>query len=74
MRTVQFYEGNAQGEMKQRLREVVPQRIYTYQEMSLLARASGFDLQAAYGELHLTTSIRDEDAPRMVLVLERRQS
>lgn len=71
MRTVQIYEADNQKCMQRKLREVVPQRIYTYQEMNLLASMSGFKLAAAYGDMQIDLSIRAEDAARMVLVLER---
>ncbi|KAL3149321.1 hypothetical protein ABBQ32_002129 [Trebouxia sp. C0010 RCD-2024] len=71
MRTVQIYEADNQRCMQRKLREVVPQRIYTYQEMDLLASMGGFKLAAAYGDMQIDLSIRAEDAARMVLVLER---
>ena len=71
MRTVQIYEGDKEEQMQKKLVEVVPQRIYTYQEMLLLAGMSGFKLSAAYGDMQMDTSIRNEDAERMLLVLER---
>ena len=71
MRTVQIYEGDKEEQMQKKLVEVVPQRIYTYQEMVLLASMSGFKLAAAYGDMQIDTSIRNEDAERMLLVLER---
>lgn len=71
MRSVQIYEGDDSSNMQHRLSEVVPQRIHTYQEMNLLATMSGFKVHSAYGDMLLNTSIRDEDAARMVLVLER---
>lgn len=71
MRTVQIYEGNKQEQMQKRIVEVVPQRIYTYQEMNLLASISGFKLDAAYGDMRMDMSICSEDAERMLLVLER---
>lgn len=70
-RTVQIYEGDNKNCMQKKLTEVVPQRIYTYQEMNLLATMSGFKVAAAYGDMHMEMSIRDEDAERMLLVLER---
>lgn len=71
MRTVQIYEGNKQEEMQKKIVEVVPQRIYTYQEMNLLASITGFRLDAAFGDMRIDMSIHSEDAERMLLVLER---
>ena len=71
MRTVQIYEGDKQEQMQKKLSEVVPQRIYTYQEMILLASMSGFKLAAAYGAMQIDMPIRDDDAERMLLILER---
>ena len=39
--------------------------------MNLLATMSGFKVHSAYGDMLLNTSVHDEDAARMVLVLER---
>lgn len=71
MRTVQIYEVDNQSCMQKKLKEVVPQRIYTFQEMDLLASMSGFKLATAYGDMQIDVSINSEDAARMVLVMER---
>lgn len=71
MRTVQIYEVDNQSCMQKKLKEVVPQRIYTFQEMNLLASMSGFKLATAYGDMQIDVSINSEDAARMVLVMER---
>lgn len=53
------------------LKEVVPMRLYTLQEIDALARCAGFDLVASYGAL-ADVSIEDEDeAFRMICVLKK---
>ncbi len=70
-RTVTIYQADSKGKMQKLLSETVPQRIYTYQEMKLLAALSAFDLHTAYGDMQMDVSFCDPDAPRMVLVLKR---
>ena len=71
MRTLVIFEGDESGELNERIREVVPQRVHTYQEMTLLAAMSGFNIHAAYGDMRLDVPLKDEDASRMLLVLKR---
>lgn len=70
-RTVTIYQADSKGKMQKVLSETVPQRVYTYQEMKLLAALSAFDLHAAYGDMQKDVAFCDPDAPRMVLVLRR---
>ena len=70
-RTVTVYQADSKGAMQQVIKETVPQRIFTYQELKLLASASGYDLYAAYGDMLMDAPISDSDAVRMVLVLRR---
>lgn len=55
---------------KYELKEIVPMRIYTLQEIDALARCTGFDLEATYGAL-AEVCIEDEEAFRMVCVLRK---
>ena len=59
-------------EGKTSVKEIVPMRLYTLQEIDALARCAGFELVAKYGALAEDVSIEDEDeAFRMVCVLRR---
>jgi len=69
-RTVTIYQADSKGKMAKVLSETVPQRIYTYQEMILLAELCAFELHAAYGDMQKDVSFSDPDAPRMVLVFK----
>jgi len=54
------------------VREVVPMRLFTLQEIDALGRCAGFELVAKYGALIEGVSIEDEDeAFRMVCVLRK---
>ncbi len=69
-RTLTVYQADSQGAMQQVIMETISQRIFTYQEMKLLAAASGFSLHAAYGDMQFDVPVSDVDAARMVLVLK----
>ncbi|DBB17834.1 TPA: hypothetical protein ACH3X3_002856 [Trebouxia sp. C0006] len=69
-RTITIYQADSKGKMAKVLSETVPQRIYTYQEMILLAELCAFELHAAYGDMQKDVSFSDPDAPRMVLVFK----
>lgn len=61
----------ADGEMRS-VREVVPMRLYTAQEIDALARLAGMEVAAMYGALSEEVSIQDEDeAFRLVCVLRK---
>jgi hypothetical protein len=63
-----FSQMKADG--KTNVKEVVPLRLFTLQEIDALARVAGFELVAKYGALAEDVSIDDEDeAFRMVCVL-----
>lgn len=63
-----FSQMKADG--KTNVKEVVPLRLFTLQEIDALARVAGFKLVAKYGALAEDVSIDDEDeAFRMVCVL-----
>ena len=60
---------------KTSIKEIVPMRLFTLQEIDLLARCSGFDLVAKYGALSEDVSIdNEEEGYRMVCILRRRDS
>lgn len=57
---------------KTSVKEVVPMRLFTLQEIDALARCAGFELVAKYGALMEGVSIEDEEeAFRMVCVLRK---
>ena len=65
-----FSQMKADG--KTNVKEVVPLRLFTMQEIDALARVAGFELVAKYGALAEDVSIDDEDeAFRMVCVLRK---
>ena len=56
-----------------KLKDIVPMRLFTLQEIDALARCAGFELVGKYGALAEDVSIEDEDeAFRMVCVLRKR--
>ena len=60
---------------KTSIKEIVPMRLFTLQEIDLLARCSGFDLVAKYGALSEDVAIdNEEEGYRMVCILRRRDS
>lgn len=69
-RTVTVYRADSTGTMQEVIKDTVPQRIVTYQEMGMLALSNGFALHAAYGDMQIDIPIDDEDATRMVVVLK----
>ncbi|KAL3790354.1 hypothetical protein HJC23_002740 [Cyclotella cryptica] len=55
---------------KTTLKEIVPMRLFTLQEVDALARCAGLELAAKYGALDSDVSIEDEEeAFRMVIIL-----
>ncbi|CAL8471064.1 g10606 [Coccomyxa elongata] len=50
--------------------EVVPQRVFTLQEVHLLARLAGFSIEGLYGEMNLETDLQHEEAYRLIAVLK----
>ena len=68
--SILFLQMSKEG--KTSVKEIVPMRLYTLQEIDALARCAGFELVAKYGALAEDVSIEDEDeAFRMVCVLRR---
>lgn len=51
--------------------QYVWQRIYTYQEISLLADLTNFVLVASYGDLNLKVASDDPDSTRIILCLQK---
>jgi SAM-dependent methyltransferase len=59
----------------QSVREVVPLRIFTAQEIDALARCAGFQVVAMYGALEEGVSVDDEDASfRLICALRKNNS
>ena len=70
-RTVTVYEGDKAGKLQQVVSEEVPQRVFTFQELKLLAMLSNFSITRTFGEMDVESSLSDEEAARMVIVLKR---
>ena len=51
--------------------QYVWQRTYTYQEVSLLADLSGFDIVATYGDLDLEVPMDDPECRSLVAILQK---
>ena len=67
-------ENDADGEMKQlqSVREVVPMRLFTAQEMDALARCAGLRVVAMYGALSEEVAVdSDDEAFRLVCILRK---
>lgn len=54
------------------VKEIVPIRLFTSQEIGALAMCSGFDIAAMYGALDDEISVNDEEAFRLVCVLRKK--
>lgn len=70
-RTVTVLEGDQSGKLQQIISEVVPQRLFTFQELTLLAMLSNFSIVKMYGDLDVNSTLNNEEAVRMVVVLKR---
>ena len=58
----------------QSVREVVPMRHFTSQEIDLLARLSGFEVMSMHGALQFDVDVNDDDqAFRLVCVLQKKE-
>lgn len=55
------------------LEEEVPQRMWTFQEMLLLAGASGFEVVGSFGAMDQEVGMDSDDAFRMVVVLRKKE-
>jgi SAM-dependent methyltransferase len=65
-------EDGDKNEQLQSVREVVPMRLFTAQEMDALGRCGGFELAAMYGALSQDVNVNDGDeAFRLVCVLRK---
>lgn len=69
-RTVTICKATTSGSLQQIISVVVPQRIYTFQELKLLAILSSFGEVKTFGDMNVASHF-DEDAARMVVVLRR---
>jgi hypothetical protein len=59
----------------QSVKEVVPMRLFTFQEIEVMARIAGFDVETAYGALSDEVDINSEDeAFRLVCILRKVRS
>jgi SAM-dependent methyltransferase len=63
-----LFEGS---ELASSVVETVPQRQFTLQEIDLLAKATGWEVAATYGDLDASVGLLDERAYRLVVVLKR---
>jgi SAM-dependent methyltransferase len=65
-------DDNAIAKGQQKVKEVVPMRLFTAQEIDALAHCSGFEVAAMYGALASDVSVDDEDeAFRLVCVMRK---
>jgi SAM-dependent methyltransferase len=65
---------NKLSEDLQSVKQVVPMRLFTAQEIDALARCSGFEVAAMYGALSKEVDVNDDDeAFRLVCVLRKTQ-
>ena len=51
--------------------EIVPQRVFTLQELRLLARMAGLEVAAIQGDMNMDLPLNHDEAHRMVAVLRR---
>jgi len=70
--TVSFDLTGTQEEDRQSVRQIVPMRLFTAQEIDALARCSGFEVVSMYGALDKEVEVNDEDESfRLVCVLRK---
>lgn len=70
--TVSFDLTGTKETDRQSVKQIVPMRLFTAQEIDALARCSGFDVVAKYGALDKQVQVDDEDeAFRLVCVLRK---
>jgi SAM-dependent methyltransferase len=70
--TVSFDLKTTQEKDRQSVRQIVPMRLFTAQEIDALATCSGFEVVAMYGALDKDVAVDDEDeAFRLVCVLQK---
>jgi len=71
--SMELMDENSSREPLQSIREVVPMRHYTSQEIDLLARLSGFKFMSMHGALQHNVDVNDDDqAFRLVCVLQKK--
>ena len=72
-RSVQIDEMGADQSVKScLLEETVPQRLYTYQEVDLLGRMTGFEIVGTHGALDMTVGVDSEDSYALVVCFRKR--
>lgn len=59
------------GNDKLLLEECVAQRLYTYQEVDLLARLTGFQVVGVHGALDMQVGVNSEDSYALVICLRK---
>lgn len=59
------------GNDKLLLEESVAQRLYTYQEVDLLARLTGFQVVGVHGALDMQVGVDSEDSYALVICLKK---
>ena len=53
------------------LADTVPQRLYTFQEIDLLARLTGFEVAAVHGGLDMSVPVDSDDSYALVVCLRK---
>jgi hypothetical protein len=66
--TINVFQGD---DLVEALEEVHPYRQYTAQELDLLARLTGYSVEALYGEMDLSVGVTSEDAYRLIVALRK---
>jgi hypothetical protein len=63
------------SDLEENVKEIVPMRLYTYQEIDVMARICGFEVAGLYGALSDEVDVHSEDeAFRLVCVLRKVRS
>ena len=73
-RSVSISTAPAEGDTEEEpelLTDTVPQRLYTYQEVDLLARLTGFEVAAVHGGLDMDVPADSDDSYALVICLRK---
>lgn len=71
-RTVKMHTVRADGENDELiLEDMVAQRLYTYQEVDLLARLTGFTVVGVHGALDMQVGVDSDDSYALVVCLKK---
>ena len=73
-RSVKISTAPAEGDTEEGtelLADTVPQRLYTFQEIDLLARLTGFEIAAVHGGLDMDVPADSEDSYALVVCLRK---